>query len=240
MRRYGIAMTAVLSAALVAGALGALAEPCSAHGRGDWAQEAVVDTAAVLRVSIDFDPPNQVRRADPAVNTFVDAYIVLEGGNPGNLPGGLRTLTLRLGVTEKMSSDAVFESLLPGTVTMGDWRDGLMLASAPCAATDPVVIGVLRVFYRGEPGEVTILEHPDYAWWAVDCDDEAHVYAIGSHGGVHCDPPVVEERIYELTRPVRAEDEDPSHDGHDEHDEDASHGDDDEIPSGTNTEDTAQ
>ncbi len=164
-----------------------------AHGEGFWDTDAVADTTAPILMSIDFDPPNGVRRADPAMYTSFDAYVVLDGANPGNLPGGLRTLTLRLGVSEGTSSTPQFESLLPKKLVMGGWREGIMMASAPCTAEEHIVIGVLHLFYLGKPGSVTILDHPDFPRWVVDCEDEARVFEIGSHGGIHADPPPVAE-----------------------------------------------
>ena len=68
-----------------------------------------------------------------------------------------------------------------------------MMASAPCAAEEHIVIGVLHLFYLGKPGSVTILDHPDFPRWVVDCEDEARVFEVGSHGGIHSDPPPVAE-----------------------------------------------
>ena len=155
---------------LCAGAL--VGTAAGAHGEGHWDADAVADTTAPLVVSIDFDPPNGVRRADPAMYTSFDAYVVLDGANPGNLPGGLRTLTLRLGVTDGTSSAPQFESLLPGKLVMGGWREGIMMASAPCSAEEHIVIGVMHLFYLGKPGVVSVLDHPDFPRWIVDCEDE--------------------------------------------------------------------
>ncbi len=169
--------------------------PCAAlaHGGGVWDVDAMADSTAPILVSIDFDPPNGVRRAEPAMYTSFDAYVVLDGANPGNLPGGLRTLTLRLGVGDGTSSTPQFESLLPKKLVMGGWREGIMMASAPCTAEEHIVIGVLHLFYLGKPGSVSILDHPDFPRWVVDCEDEAHAFEIGSHGGIHSDPPPVVE-----------------------------------------------
>ncbi len=169
-----------------------LPESAAAHGAAGWDADAVADTAAPLVVSIDFDPPNAVRRADPAVYTSFDAYVVLNRANPGNLPGGLRAITLRFDVTQATSSAPQFESLLPSKLVMGGWREGITLASAPCSAEDHTVIGVLHLFYLGKPGAVRVLDHPDFPRWAVDCEDERHTFQIGSHGGIHSDPPPVE------------------------------------------------
>ncbi len=163
-----------------------------AHGGGHWNEDAVADTSAPLVVSVDFDPPNGVRRADPALYTSFDAYVVLTGANPANLPGGLRTITLRLAVSEGTSSTPRFESLLPSKLVIGGWRDGLMMASAPCEADDAIVLGVLHLFYLGKPGVVEVRDHPDYPRWIVDCEDVDHRYVVGSIGGIHRDPPPVE------------------------------------------------
>ncbi len=160
---------------------------------GLWDVEAVADSTAPLQVSIDFDPPNGARRADPAMYTLFDAYVVLDGANPGNLPGGLRTLTLRLGVSDGTSSPPEFESLLPKKLMLGSWREGIMMASVPCAAKEHIVVGVLHLFYLGKPGSVMILDHPDFPRWVVDGENVDRRFQIGSHGGIHSDPPPVDE-----------------------------------------------
>jgi len=169
--------------------------PCAALADESaiWDADAVADSTAPLLVSIDFDPPNGVRRADPAVYTQLDAYVVLDGANPGNLPGGLRTITLRLGVSEGTSSPPEFESLLPKKLMLGGWREGVMMASVPCVAEEDIVLGVLHLFYLGKPGSVMVLDHPDFPRWVVDGENVDHRFQIGSHGGIHSDPPPVDE-----------------------------------------------
>ncbi len=193
-----------------------------AHGSGLWDAGAEADSTAALLVSIDFEPPNGVRRADPAMYTSFDAYVVLEGANAGNLPGGLRTLTLRLGVTNGTSSPPEFESLLPKKLVLGGWREGIMMASAPCTADEHVVVGVLHLFYLGKPGAVRILDHPEFPRWVVDCENVDHRFRIGSHGGIHSDPPPVDtlEQPGGVSAPGTVMDAVPgadtgSHEGHD-------------------------
>ncbi len=186
-----LAAVTIFTVVLVVAMPAAGSERVSGHMGAGWPAEAVADSSARLVLSIDFDPPNRVRRSDPAPYTPVEAYVVLEGVNPGNLPGGLRTVTLRLGVTGGMSSEPHFESLLPKKFVIGGWREGLVIASVPCSAENPVVIGVLHLFYLGKPGIVRVLDHPDFPRWVVDCEDEPHSFEIGSPGGIHCDPSAV-------------------------------------------------
>ncbi len=148
------------------------------------------DSSSPIRLYIDFDPPNRVHTISPDVNDEVDAYVMVDCINPGNLPGGLRTISFRLAVDADVSARPWFESLLPGEMRVGNWRDGITMASAPCTGESPVAIGVLHLRYLGKPGVVRILDHPQFPRWIVNCESGTTRYCVASDGGIGMSAPV--------------------------------------------------
>ena len=133
---------------------------------------------------IDFDPPNFVHDVYPATYSAVDAYVMFS--NPGFLFDGFTTVSFALSVTPGMSSPPAFTPLLPGGLAIGAWDTGITIASTECMTTFPVQIGRLSFVYTGVPGDVAIIDHPDYPRWIVDCDEPGEVfeYCVYWNGGV--------------------------------------------------------
>jgi len=137
-----------------------------------------------VRFYIDFDPPTYTHRVDPAAYTSVEAYVVADE------IVGFTTVSFMLEVTPGMTSPPAFTSLLPGGLAIGTWDTGITLASTDCMTEPPVQIGKLDLFYLGTPGDVLIVDHPEYPRWVVDCQEPGVVdyYCVLSHGGVGKDP----------------------------------------------------
>jgi hypothetical protein len=167
--------------------------PAWGHGGPiEWVS-AEGDSSSRIRLYIDFDPPNRVHSISPEVNDEIDAFVVVDCMNPENFPGGLGTICIRLEVDAGVSARPWFESLLPGEMRIGNWKDGITLASTPCAGESPVAIGVLHLRYLGKPGAVRILDHPDFPRWVVNCELDTTSYCVGSHGGIGMSAPAGED-----------------------------------------------
>ena len=169
------------------------ASPAWGHGDPvEWVT-AEGDSSSRIRLYIDFDPPHRVHSINPELNAEIDAYVMLDCVNPENLPGGLGSICIRLGVDEGVSARPWFESLLPGEMRVGNWKDGISLASAPCSGKSPVAIGVLHLRYLGKPGAVRILDHPHFPRWIVNCELDTMSYCVGINGGIGMSAPAGED-----------------------------------------------
>jgi len=88
-------------------------------------------------------------------------------------------------VTPGMSSSTLFTSLLPGGLFIGPWDEGITMASTECHTERFVYLAKLDLIYTGTPGDVMILDHPEWPRWALDCDPaEVDFYCVWMHGGV--------------------------------------------------------
>jgi hypothetical protein len=128
-------------------------------------------------------------RIDPEPNTVFSAYFTIYSINE------LAGICFRVSVTEDMSAVTSFTNLLPGDLAIGSWDTGITIASTECMTDDLVYIGRLDMFYTGTPGDVMILDHPQWPRWVIDCtyppvDDPlmTNFYCVWMHGGVGKDP----------------------------------------------------
>ena len=139
---------------------------------------------------IDFDPSVGIDNLIiPELYDPFDAYVVVD-----QMANGMTTCCFALSVTPGMSATTDFEPLLPGMMTIGNWATGITVTSTEgeCLGMggEPVNIGVLHMLYLGVPGDVMLLDHPDYPRWVIDCTFPGLVnyYCVLSHGGVGKDP----------------------------------------------------
>jgi len=135
-----------------------------------------------VRLYVDFDPGNYVHRADPAMYTAFDAYFMLDTFV------GIAAVSFKVGVTPGMSSPGSYEALLPGGMSIGAFEVGTTVGSTECVTTAPVAVGVGHYFYLNVPGDIEILDHPDFPRWVVDCNDGVDSYCVFINGGVCKDP----------------------------------------------------
>jgi hypothetical protein len=134
---------------------------------------------------IDFDPPNYSHEIYPELYETVEAYLMFS--HPDLYPSqGFTTLSFALSVTPGMSNPPAFINLLPGNLAIGSWDVGITVASTECQTDFTVPIGYLYFIYLGTPGDIAIIDHPDYPRWLVDCQDPGQVfeYCVYWNGGV--------------------------------------------------------
>jgi hypothetical protein len=136
---------------------------------------------------IDFDPSLTIDNlAEPSFQDPLDALITFE-----QLTDGMTSCAFAANVPPETGSDVVFEPLVPGATTEGDWDTGVVM-SFPCtgSAGDVVTVGVLHMVYQGVPGDIMLLSHPDYPEMVIDCQNPGQVqtFCVMSHGGVNKTP----------------------------------------------------
>ena len=135
---------------------------------------------------VDFDPPNGVHRTDPQMYDYVPAYFMLDC-----VQGGFYNISLALYVSPEMSLNTGYENALPNPLHIGDFEEGITIASFDCVQESPVAFAIAHIIYSGVPGDVMILDHPMWPRWVVDCGEptpEVDYYCLLSHGGVGKDP----------------------------------------------------
>jgi hypothetical protein len=138
------------------------------------------------QVCIDFSGTatswsNVQSRIDPDVYEVFDAYFCIYGIN------AFSGISFTGYVTPEMSGFALFTNLLPGGLSIGLWDVGITMASFECHTERFLYVAKLTLIYTGTPGDVMILDHPDYPRWVVDCTEpfsELDFYCVWMHGGV--------------------------------------------------------
>jgi hypothetical protein len=141
-------------------------------------------------VCIDFSEATEVvSRIDPEPYTAFSAYFTIYNVNE------FAAISFMASVTPGMSSPPAFTNLLPGDLAIGSWDTGITIASTECQYDPFLHFGKLDLFYLGTPGDIMILDHPDWPRWVVDCSDECpedpdclNFYCVWMHGGVGKDP----------------------------------------------------
>ena len=119
-------------------------------------------------------------RVDPVLYEPFDAYISIYGIN------AFAGICFTGYVTPGVSIATGFTSLLPGGGTIGSWDTGVVLASSECHTERFLYVGKLSLVYNGTPGDIMILDHPEYQRWVMDCPVPGNVdyYCVWMHGGV--------------------------------------------------------
>ncbi len=132
---------------------------------------------------VTFDAGAEVHRVDPLAYTAGDVFICLK-----HVQGGFTTVSFAVGIDAGVSAPAAWTSLLPGGLAIGDYATGITLSSTDCMTDEFVCLCSGSLFYLGVPGMVSILDHPDYPRWVVDCNDAVDLYCYVTGGGVLMDP----------------------------------------------------
>jgi len=118
-------------------------------------------------------------RIDPDLYEGFDAYLCIYGIN------AFAGICFTGYVTPGMSATTGFSCLLPGCCVAGAWDEGVVLASSDCHTERFLYVAKISLVYLGTPGDVMILDHPEYPRWVIDCDlSEADYYCVWMHGGV--------------------------------------------------------
>jgi hypothetical protein len=132
-------------------------------------------------------------RIDPQLYETFSAYFCAYGIN------GFTGICMRGYVTPGMSATTQFTSLLPLGVAFGGWDEGVALASPDCHTDRFLYFARLDLLYLGNPGDVMILDHPEYPRWVMDCTQpsaELDYYCVWMHGGVGKDPLVGDQGCF--------------------------------------------
>lgn len=125
------------------------------------------------------DNPDVQSRIDPELYEVFDAYFCVYGIN------AFAGVCFTGYVTPGMSAATAFSCLLPVCLTEGAWDEGIAMASNDCHTERFLYVAKIGLVYLGTPGDVMILDHPEYPRWALDCDPaEVDYYCVWMHGGV--------------------------------------------------------
>jgi hypothetical protein len=120
-------------------------------------------------------------RVDPEQYTMFVAYFCIYGIN------AFTNISLMGYVTPGISTPAAFTCLLPNPIVIGTWDTGITMATGQCLTDRFLYVAKLELFYLGTPGDIMILDHPQWPRWVVDCVDpepELDFYCVWMHGGV--------------------------------------------------------
>lgn len=131
-------------------------------------------------------------RVDPQLYETFSAYFCIYGIN------GFAGICMRGYVTPGMSATTHFTSLLPLGIAFGGWDEGVALTSPDCHTGPFLYFARLDLLYLGVPGDVMILDHPEYPRWIMDCNEPAELdyYCVWMQGGVGKDPLVGDEGCF--------------------------------------------
>jgi len=132
---------------------------------------------------VTFDAGAEVSRVDPAAYSAGDVFVCLK-----NIDAGFTTVSFAVAIDAGVSAPAAWTSLLPGGLAIGDYATGITLSSTDCMTGEYVCLCSGSLFYLGVPGMVSIIDHPDYPRWVVDCNDGVDFYCLEMNGGVLMDP----------------------------------------------------
>jgi len=86
-----------------------------------------------------------------------------------------------------MGTATGFVSLLPDGHVWGPWDEGTVLVSPYCLTDRFLYVARISFVYLGTPGDIRILDHPEYPRWVMDCHEpsaELDYYCVWMHGGV--------------------------------------------------------
>lgn len=154
-----------------------------------WVQ---LGLAPPLSMAVDFsgDATSYVDvdcRADPAMYTNLDAYLVMLYPTEGFTSV---SFAVEVGPPSVLVAPS-HTNLLPGGLAIGDWETGITLATTECQDSQVVQVARVSAFYILGEGYITIKDHPDFPRWVVDCEQPGNdmEYGLWCHGGVWRDPP---------------------------------------------------
>ena len=134
-------------------------------------------------VYLTFDSAGEVFRFDPTPFQPADLFLCMK-----NVENGFISTTLAIVEDAGVTTGIGWASLLPGGLTLGPWDVGVTITSSSCVAGEIVVVASGNAYYMGNPGQIVIIDHPDYPRWVVDCQDAIDYYCHMSNVGVLMDP----------------------------------------------------
>ncbi len=138
-------------------------------------------------VGITFDPTgNWLPRVDPAPYTQGDFYIAVVC--PSEPDHNVVTMSFAVQVDPGVSAPVSYVSLLPGGLAIGDYTTGITLSSTEPIYDAPVIVARGSLFYLGVPGQISLVDHPDYPRWITNEAGDVFYYCLETNGGVLMDP----------------------------------------------------
>ena len=147
-----------------------------------------------VRAYIDFDPPNQVFRADPAASTVQTCYLVVDCyGDGSGLLGVSLVVDFQCGGFTAGAADVTIFHPTAQTVIGGpdDLVNGWVIAAPECVYPDVdgiVTVASIPWFYTGPAGDIVLLPSPVDGKAAVDCNNDIDIFCVFSHGAMNQDP----------------------------------------------------
>jgi hypothetical protein len=136
---------------------------------------------------VTFDPSGAyLPRVDPTPYTMGSFYVAVVC--PMEQAHNVVTISFAIVVDPGVSLMTSYTSLLPGGLTIGDWTTGITLSSTEPIYDGPVVVCSGSVFYTGMPGEVRLVDHPEYPRWITNAAGHVYYYCLETNGGVYMDP----------------------------------------------------
>jgi hypothetical protein len=132
---------------------------------------------------VTFDQGAEVARLDPTPYTLGHAYVCLK-----RVDAGFTTVSLAMAVDAGVSLSTSWASLLPGGLAIGAWPTGITISSTECMTGEYVCIGDGSFVWTGTAGMITVVDHPDYPRWVVDCVGGVDFYCLETNAGVFMDP----------------------------------------------------
>jgi hypothetical protein len=124
---------------------------------------------------------------EPTANEPFRAYVCLSDVS-GGVTGVAFALTDVVSEYPGSFESAEFVSLLPGGLSIGDWRTGITLASTECVAGPVVVVGYLRIVpLEDAAGCVELRDDPYMPRAVADCQQpssQIDEYSVSRHGQI--------------------------------------------------------
>ncbi len=144
---------------------------------------ALAGTNPAIQMFVTFDSGAVVERLDPTPYTLGNAYLCAT-----EIGEGFTTVSFAMGVADGISISTSWASLLPGGLAIGAFDTGITLASTDCMTDVIVPIAEGSFVWTGTPGEITVVDHPDYPREVVDCLGGTDDYCILNNAAVFMDP----------------------------------------------------
>ncbi|MFH1502164.1 MAG: hypothetical protein ABIG03_03870 [Candidatus Eisenbacteria bacterium] len=167
-----------------------------------------VGTNPNVRMYYDFDPPNQTFRADPAPNSIVNGYLIVDCfGDGGGVTGVSLVLDFQCGGFTAGAADVTIFHPSAQTVIGGpdNLVVGWVVAAPVCVFPDTdgiVTIAMVPWFYNGTPGDVVLLASPIDGKAVVDCNNDLDFFCVFSNAGVGQDPVTAGDANCDCDTPV--------------------------------------
>jgi len=137
-------------------------------------------------VALSFDQTEHMPVVNPAAYSSGEVY--LSAHCFGMFGESLVTISLAVAVDPGVSAPVAWTSLLPGGLSIGDYETGITLSSTEPLTDDKILVCSGSLFYLGVPGQIAVVDHPDYPRWITNAEDEVLFYCLHNNAGVLMTP----------------------------------------------------